>query len=200
MHSTRLQEVIMLDQTTEKLMTLDEFIRAYDREPFELISGYKQILPPHLPFHQLTVQELFRLLYSHSQAQDSGEVFFHMNCAEVDEAGCVKGAYTPDLLFVTATNWQEYVISVENWRNKPFLFVPDFVCEVVSEDDLYSDFTGKIDTYQAQGIRLIWIFDPQRKRVEVYADEHYEKLTPADVLKGGDVFPGLEIPLSEVFK
>jgi hypothetical protein len=47
---------------------------------------------------------------------------------------------------------------------------------------------------------VIWIVDPQRRRVVVWnADRTYQELHASDTLDGGDVLPGFRLPLTDIF-
>jgi len=190
----------MLEQTTEKLVTLDEFIAEYHKQPFELTNGQKRPIMPNVAIHGWLIRALVRLLDAYCIAHKLGEVFQELPFVETYSSLWVKGSKSPDILFFAADRWAKYMAEMENWQAKPFVLIPDFVVEVLSPNDSYSDLREKIDEYLTKGIRLIWIVEPLKKWVEVYAGQHYEKLTPTDILKGEDVFPGLEIQLSEVFK
>src|SRR5712691_9992647 len=45
---------------------------------------------------------------------------------------------------------------------------PDFLVEVVSPNDLYSDVEEKIDEYQSAGVRLIWVVNPPGRTVRIH--------------------------------
>jgi Uma2 family endonuclease len=46
----------------------------------------------------------------------------------------------------------------------------------------------------------VWIIDPDKKRVEVYApDKSPRTLSVSDVLDGGDVLPGFSLTVKDIF-
>lgn len=78
--------------------------------------------------------------------------------------------------------------------------MPDFVVEVKSPRDSYDDMRDKARFYLANGTRLVWLIYPPRRIVEVYfADETSELFDKDQVLSGGDVLPGFEMAVSDIF-
>jgi Uma2 family endonuclease len=182
-----------------ELMTLDDFINEYGKQPFELVNGEKIPLMPNVMIHQLILRTLFRLLDAFSSAHKLGEVVFELPFVEIYNSSWVKGSRTPDLMFFRAEKWAQYTKETENWLKKPSLIVPDLAVEIVSPNDSFSELQEKVDEYIERGVTLIWIFDPQKKRVHVYRDDRHTALAQADTLSGEDVLPGLDVRLVEVF-
>jgi Uma2 family endonuclease len=76
------------------------------------------------------------------------------------------------------------------------------VVEVVSPNDRWTLVNDKVQAYLAAGVRLVWLVDPRREAVEVYTAEgtaHRLTAAGANVLSGGDVLPGFELPLTDLF-
>ena len=47
---------------------------------------------------------------------------------------------------------------------------------------------------------MVWVVDPDIRRVEVYVpDEAPQTLSVDDVLKGGNLLPGFLLPVREIF-
>jgi Uma2 family endonuclease len=187
-------------QTSVDLLSLDEFIRLYEQEgPFEIIDGESKSLMPPVALHNLIVRGLFRVLDALCGARGLGEVFTEMPFVLTYDAQWVKGARVPDLVFITAQRWQQYVASVEDWALKPIILVPDLVVEVVSANDLYTDIQDKVEHYLDDGVRLVWVVDPMRKRVMVYEGEQYRILNAGDTLTAEQLLPQLQLKLDALF-
>ena len=78
--------------------------------------------------------------------------------------------------------------------------VPDIAVEVLSEGNTYAEMSRKRREYFHAGVRQVWMVDPNKRTVAVYTDiMRYEVFDEVAELSGGDVLPGLVIPLSEVF-
>jgi Uma2 family endonuclease len=182
------------------LMTLEEFSREYDKAPFELVNGERRPIYPKVAIHQWIVRETFRLLYPFCADNKLGEVFFSGPFVELYSSQWVKGSRTPDLMFFSAAKWAQYTTQMEDWQGKPFVMIPDLAVEVVSPNDSYGELEEKVDEYVAKGVSLIWLIDPQRRRVRVYQNGQEIRLGENDTLTGGDLLPGLEIKLADLFK
>jgi Uma2 family endonuclease len=78
---------------------------------------------------------------------------------------------------------------------------PDLAVEVLSESNTPGEMKDKLGRYFEAGVELVWYVDGAAKTVEVFsAPERRQRLGEADVLAGGDVLPGFELPLGELFK
>jgi len=102
----------------------------------------------------------------------------------------------PDLLFVSQPH--EHRIGEKYWGP------PDWVAEVISPTSAERDRLHKKAEYALAGIPEYWIVDPEAKTVEIYhlEGEVYalrHTFTGADSLSDSPTFPGLEIPLAEIF-
>jgi len=183
-----------------QLMTLDEFIREYTKAPFELVNGERRPIMPNVAIHQWTLRAIFRALDQLCAAQGLGEVFFEGPFVEMYGSQWVKGSRTPDLMFFSAAKWAQYTAEMANWQGKPFVLIPDLAVEVVSPNDSYVELEEKVDEYIAKGVALIWVIDPQRKRARVYQGGQETRLGENDTLTGGDLLPGLQIKLADLFK
>ena len=76
---------------------------------------------------------------------------------------------------------------------------PDLAVEVISPSNKVADMQRKIRQLLAAGTALIWIVHPETRTVEVHTREGATTLDAADMLSGGDVLPGFEIPVREIF-
>jgi len=77
---------------------------------------------------------------------------------------------------------------------------PDLAVEVLSEDNTKQEMETKLDEYFRAGVRVVWYVDPSSRAIEVYASpKRMRRLTATDVLDGGDVLPGFQLPLRDLF-
>jgi Uma2 family endonuclease len=77
---------------------------------------------------------------------------------------------------------------------------PDIAIEVLSEGNTPGEMERKRKEYFAARVRLVWMVDPIHRTVTVYtAPDRFTVLGENDVLDGGDVLPGLAIPLRDLF-
>jgi Uma2 family endonuclease len=72
--------------------------------------------------------------------------------------------------------------------------------EILSETNTEGEMRRKLQDYFAAGTRLVWYIDPRRRTAVTYTSvEHSAELDENGVLSGGDVLPGFESPLRELF-
>lgn len=77
--------------------------------------------------------------------------------------------------------------------------MPDLAIEVKSPDDTYKQMRDKADYYLQNGAKLVWLVFPEKRIVEVYTTEQQDILTLEDTLEGGDLLPGLQIAVKDIF-
>jgi Uma2 family endonuclease len=76
----------------------------------------------------------------------------------------------------------------------------DLAVEVISKSNTKAEITRKLTEYFAAGTRLVWIVDPKTRTVRVYrAPGESVVLGLEDVLDGGDVLPGFQLSVRDVF-
>jgi Uma2 family endonuclease len=80
------------------------------------------------------------------------------------------------------------------------LEMPDLAVEVKSPDDAWKDLRAKARYYLANGAKLVWLVEPVRRFVEVYSPDDEQVLFEGDMLNGGVVLPGFEMPVSAIFE
>jgi Uma2 family endonuclease len=181
-------------------LSLEEYIRLYEEEgAFEIIAGeWRKIMPPVM-IHGWILRKIFLLIYQYCEKHNLGEVVTELPYVLTYDSNWVKGSRVPDLMFFARPRWEEYVKQDADWPAKPMLIVPDFVVEIVSQNDRYSEINEKVRVYEADKVRLIWIIDPHKKTVDVYENGQRQALSEKDSLKGGAVLPDLEIGLADLF-
>jgi len=78
--------------------------------------------------------------------------------------------------------------------------VPDFVIEVLSVSNTFAEMARKRREYFHAGVQLVWMVDPRERTVAVFTS--ITDVTVVDenaTLDGGDVLPGLQVSLVELF-
>lgn len=104
----------------------------------------------------------------------------------------------PDVAFVAADRWplERQVPETGDWD-----VVPTLAIEVLSPHDVSSEVEGKVLEYFAHGVQAVWIVHPEHRRVYCYsAANETTILDEQSTLTGGDVLPGLTIPLTNLFR
>ncbi len=60
---------------------------------------------------------------------------------------------------------------------------------------------NKLREYFTAGTRLVWYVDPKSRSIDVYTSpSQMTKLGETDILRGGEVPPTFEIPVSQIFQ
>jgi Uma2 family endonuclease len=181
-------------------MSLDEFMRQYDEQPFELIDG------ECIPVVQITRSvrisgRLFRYLANYVDEHQLGEVFIEAPFVMKPQKQWVKGSRVPDVLFIRADRLKALAESDPTWELSPIPLVPDLVVEVLSPTDSLAAAIQKAQTYLNDGATLIWIIDPDRRAVYVFTTSGAKPIpmSEEDQLTGGEVIPGFEILVAKLF-
>jgi Uma2 family endonuclease len=77
---------------------------------------------------------------------------------------------------------------------------PELIVEIVSPNDRWTDITAKLEDYFSIGVELVWVVDPQRRRVSCYrGPTELALLGPGDTLTAEPMLPGFELSVSELF-
>lgn len=101
---------------------------------------------------------------------------------------------SPDVAWIRSDRWQ--ALSSEQ-RQRFLPLCPDFLVELLSPSDRWEDSFLKLQEYQANGARLGWLIDPQRRRVAIFSKGGaIEVLETPNCLLGEAVLPGFELQLS----
>jgi Uma2 family endonuclease len=101
----------------------------------------------------------------------------------------------PDISFVS---WDQLPNREVPTDPIPDLF-PDLAVEVLSESNTQKEMDRKVKEYFLADSRLVWLVDPATRSVRVYtAPDQSVRLTEGQTLDGGDVLPGLRLPLKKV--
>jgi Uma2 family endonuclease len=174
-------------------MSLDEFMARFEEQPFELINGEIHPLPIEIKRHAIVRNKLFKILLKFERETNFGEAFSRQLYLKLDEDDYVGNAYYPDVILIKQNG-----INFDD--DKPLLIAPDLVVEVISPTDKYTDVNTKVDAYLLDGVKLIWIVDPQRKTIAVYEGSDTGKIIRADdTLTGGNVLPDFEVSVKAIF-
>lgn len=103
----------------------------------------------------------------------------------------------PDVSFIARGRLKRYKQGGERYPS----IGADLAVEVLSKSNTRAEIARKLDEYFAAGTRLAWVVDPKAETVRVHqSPRKFVVLRPGDVLDGGDVLPGLAIPVKDLFE
>lgn len=180
-------------ETTTAPLTAEEFLYEQpDDLRAELVAGGMIMEPlPGLEHGWLCIEisyHLRRFVEDHRL----GRVFAETGYVLERDPDTVRG---PDVSFVAEDRW-----AATRDRRKFFEGPPDLAVEIASPGDSRRHLADKARTYLASGARLVWVVWPESRTVEVHRPgSPPETLAASDVLNGGAVLPGFDLPLSRIF-
>lgn len=91
-------------------------------------------------------------------------------------------------------------MSLEDIKSEGHIHIaPDLAVEVLSPNDLAYEVNAKIEEWLSAGVKLVWVIDPEAKKVQVHrADGSISKLGMNDELSGESVISGFRCRVSEL--
>ena len=103
----------------------------------------------------------------------------------------------PDVAFLS---WRHFPGRVVPAEPVPFI-APDLAVEVLSKGNTEAEMERELDDYFAAGVQLVWFIDPATESATVYEDrDQRHRVLRDESLTGGNVLPGFELPLAELFE
>ena len=96
-----------------------------------------------------------------NETDNLGVVFDSSTCFRLPKGG----DRSPDVSWLKKERWDS--LTPEQQRKFPPL-CPDFVLELLSPSDNLSFTQAKMQEYQANGVQLAWLLNPQDQQVEIY--------------------------------
>lgn len=177
---------------TRHLVTADQLERM-GREDLELVRG--ELVPVMTPAgeqHGTLAAFLTAELWSFVRAHNLGRVYVEVGYKLFSNPDTVRG---PDVSFVSRTR------AAAPPRRRGFIHgVPDLAIEIASTDKPMAELTTKAGEYLTAGTRVVWLVDPETRRVHAHRPgQPVLTLSDRDVLEGGDLLPGFALHLSRLF-
>jgi Uma2 family endonuclease len=160
-----------------------------DSSKLELIKGVLYMTPPPDAAHNEAACNLIdRLTEEIRRCGYRGRLYVPRAALWVDEATHLE----PDLFYVS----EELAARMDRRRQTS----ANLVVEILSPSNAVYDRTTKSDTYQAMGIRELWLVDTETRTVEVRSFEADKTAVygQTEVLRS-EVLPKIEIPVSALF-
>jgi len=184
-------------------MALDEFLRRQDEHPFELIEGKEVRVTPSVFGSGEVLSLLLEALFAYNAPLKLGRIYSDTTFVfpDLPEGKWVSGSRIPDVMYYTNERLTLYRAQTVNQRIKPLMLVPDLAVEIVSPTDRLPKVWRKAIVYLEDGVRLVWVINPMRRMVTIFAqDEAPITLYAADTLSGGEVLPGFSLALNTLFE
>ena len=180
--------------TEVQLMTADELL-ALPRGEFryELVNGELKKISPAGQKHGRIIVRLTVPLAKYVQDHQLGEVYAAETGFKLrSKPDTVLAA---DIAFVQKERLEELGETESYWPA-----APDLAVEVNSPSDTVREVEKKVMAWLGFGCRLVWVVSSKLHIVTVYRSlTDIVALTENDRLDGGDVVPGFQIAVAEIF-
>ena len=101
----------------------------------------------------------------------------------------------PDIAFIRQQRVDEVGQTKGYWPG-----APDLAVEVLSPGDTVAEIEEKVSEWLAAGTKQVWVVSPKLRTVTIYRSPiDITALSEKDQLGGGDVLPGFQIEVKEIF-
>ena len=176
-------------------LTYEDYLRfPEDGNRHEILDGEHYLTAAPYPRHQSVVAELMGWIVPFVRQRRLGRFL----PAPVDVLLDRHDIVQPDLLFISNASMK--VLTEKNVQG-----APDLVVEVLSDSTRKRDEGIKLERYELLGVQEYWVVDPKRNEARIYRrsgdrlQQAAELTAAARDLLTSPFFPGLEIPLFEIF-
>lgn len=179
---------------TTMLLTAEDLLRLPDDgAPHELIRGELRTMTPAGGRHGAINARITLRLGNHVETHDLGLLLTEATGFRLSEDP--ETVRCPDVSFLSRAR-----IPAEGIPSGFIDGAPDLAVEVLSPGDTVFEIEEKVEDYLAAGCLLVWVVNPQLRRVTVReAGGATRVLGEGEVLQGGEVLPGFACPVGELF-
>jgi Uma2 family endonuclease len=185
-----------MSTVAHKLITADEFFRMpepVDGSKQELVQGEIVTTPPTGYRHGDVQGNVYLQLKLFVLQNPIGNVTVESGVRTERDPDSVRG---PDVAF-----WSKERVPLSE---KPIGYpemAADLCVEVVSPHDRLSQLRRKASEYLRNGVRMVWIVDPEDQTVTIYRQPGEGRVLSDNAeLTGEDVLPGFRCQTGEFFK
>jgi Uma2 family endonuclease len=159
---------------------------------FELYQGTLIEVAMPQPIHVFIASLIYRLIANFLEGKDLGVAYADGCLFYLPNGDC----WIPNAAYVSFAR--------QGGIPDRYTLAPDLAVEVVSPTNNPREILHKVESYIECGTRIVWVVYPAEKIVDVWRPVApgqllKQKLTLSDHLDGGEVLPGLSIPVSAIF-
>lgn len=177
----------------DKIWTYDDYAALPDDgNRYEVIEGELVMAPAPRISHQECLTNLILITGTYVKSHNLGRVL----AAPCDVILDSRNVLQPDLIFIS--NARAEVVTEKNLQG-----APDLAVEILSPSSLRRDRIQKRRIYARHGIPHLWLIDAQARTLEEFVlDGSTYRLASTgedDEIFHPALFPGLDIPLKEVW-
>jgi len=180
--------------TTTQLTTAEELLKLpRGRFRYELVEGELRQMSPAGHNHGRIAIRLTLPLGHYVADHKLGEVYAAETGFKLKTNPDTVRA--PDVSFIRQERVEEVGETEGFWPG-----APDLAVEVNSPGDRVGEVEEKVQEWLNAGARLVWVVSPKLHAVTVYRSlTDISMLTEKDMLDGGEVVPGFQFPVAELF-
>ncbi|MGH9872095.1 MAG: Uma2 family endonuclease [Pyrinomonadaceae bacterium] len=180
--------------TEVQLMTADELLALPRGElRYELVNGDLKKMSPAGHNHGRIIVRLTVPLAQYVQEKRLGEVYAAETGFKLTSDP--DTVLAPDIAFVRKQRVNEVGNAPGYWPGPP-----DLAVEVNSPSDTVREVESKVAKWLEFGARIVWVVSPKLRNVTVYRSlTDIAILTENDTLDGGEVVPGFQLAIAEIF-
>lgn len=174
--------------TAEELLAMpDDGLRR------ELVQGEVRTMTPAGHTHGWIAVNVTTSLAAHVRANRLGRVYAAETGFRV--ATDPDTVRAPDAAFVAEQRVRAAGDSPGFWPG-----APDLAVEVVSPSDTFARVEEKVFDWLGSGTRMVVVVNPEKQTVTVFRSRsQIVLLAEDDVVDGGDVVPGWQLPVRDIF-
>ncbi|MBX3063515.1 MAG: Uma2 family endonuclease [Anaerolineae bacterium] len=183
----------MADVPDKVLLTGDDLLNmpATD-ERHELIEGELITMPPPGSPHARTQISFGAVLWLYEKKSGFGRAFGDSGYHTRGDNQTVRA---PDAAFISYAR-----LPADQQLEGYLKIAPELVVEVISPNDSAKDVEAKVLEWLEFGVAMVLLAYPGTQRIHVYtAPEEVKIYKRTDTISGGDVLPGLEIKVQDIF-
>ena len=180
-------------------VTADNFVEVASLPEYadcrvELVDGRIIAMPPPGKLHGRVQHRLSLLVGTHVVEHGLGEVL-GSDAGFVLERNLYGGDTVRglDLAFVSRDSDQRIL------TDEDFVGAPDLAVEVLSPGNTRADMRLKIRQLLNAGARHVWVVDPGKRQVIAHSLDGARTYYDDDTLRGGDILPGFEVKVADIF-
>lgn len=168
----------------------EKHLLALDR-PCELVEG--TLVEKPVGYYESTVAcYVFHFIAVYLEDHDVGAVSGETGAIRV-RRGIVR---MPDVSFVSWDKIPNRLMPAGGIAG----FIPDLAVEVLSRSNTRAEMLRKREEYFRAGTKLVWEIHPTRQTASAYTSpRRFTRVEAGGVLDGGDVLPGFQLSLTELF-
>ena len=176
---------------TRTLLTADDLLRLpRNGKRYELVKGELVEMAPPGDEHGEIAATIARILGTFVVEHGLGSVRVESGFQLSREPDTVRA---PDVAFVAT----DRLI-----RPRPkgyYPGAPDVAIEILSPNDTFREVQERIEAWLSAGAKSVWLVDPDRRRVMVYAHPHHPQVFEAVDTLSDPAVPGFSVQVAELF-